>query len=78
MLLERLLEIRLSLTSVLGELQWDNLPMSEWKCLQNIHTLLKPFAQYMMLISGVDYYTVYSSCHHNRDKFASGGDEEGT
>ena len=38
LLLERLLEVRSSLTSVLEELQWDNLAASEWKTLEKIHT----------------------------------------
>ena len=57
-LVERLLSVRSSLTSVLEELEWDNLPASEWKTLENVHRLLKPFAQYTTLISGEEYTTL--------------------
>ena len=46
LLVERLLEVRSSLTSVLEEFEWDNLAASEWKSLEKIYKLLKPFAQY--------------------------------
>ena len=43
---------------MLDSLVWDNLPASEWKVLENISKLLKPFAQYTNLISGEDYTTI--------------------
>ena len=55
LLVEQLLNVRSSLTSVLEELEWDNLPASEWKTLENVHRLLKSFAQYTTLISGEEY-----------------------
>ena len=60
LVIERLLEVRSSLSTVLNELEWDNLPTSDWKHLENIYTLLKPFAQYTSLVSGEDYVTLSS------------------
>ena len=51
LMIERLLEVKESLKTVLDVLEWDNLATSEWKSLENIHKLLKPFAQYTSLIS---------------------------
>lgn len=44
LMIERLLEVKIPLTQVLGELEWDTLATSEWKTLENIHKLLRPFA----------------------------------
>lgn len=55
LVIERLLQVRSSLSTVLNELEWDNLPTSNWKHFENIYTLLKPFAQYTSLISGEEY-----------------------
>ena len=49
-----------SLTTVLQELEWDNLATSDWKHLENLHSLLKPFAQYTSLVSGEEYTTLSS------------------
>ena len=57
-MIERLLEVKESLKTVLDVLEWDNLATSEWKSLENIHKLLKPFAQYTSLISGDEYTTM--------------------
>ena len=43
---------------VLDELEWDNLPTSDWKMLKNICTLLRPFADYTSLVSGEEYTTI--------------------
>ena len=43
---------------MLEELEWDNLPTSEWKTFKNVHRLLKSFAQYTTLISGKEYTTL--------------------
>ena len=60
LVIERLLEVRTPLTSVLEELEWDNLANSDWKVLENVYKLLKPFAQYTSLSSGEDYSTISS------------------
>ena len=57
-MIERLLKVKESLKTVLEVLEWDNLATSEWKSLENIHKLLKPFAQYTSLISGDEYTTM--------------------
>ena len=58
LMIEHLLEVKESLKTVLDVLEWDNLATSEWKSLENIHKLLKPFAQYTSLISGDEYTTM--------------------
>ena len=60
LMIERVLSVKVSLTRVLDELEWDNLAVSEWKVLENILKLLKPFAQYTALSSGEDYTTLSS------------------
>ena len=55
-----MLKVKASLTKVLNTLEWDNLAVSEWKTLENVHKLLKPFAQCTSLISGDDYTTLFS------------------
>lgn len=60
LLIERLLEVKTSLISVLAELEWDSLATSEWKVLEGINTLLQPFAQFTQLISGENFTTLSS------------------
>ena len=60
LMIERLLDVKDALSTVLEELCWDNLHTSEWKLLASIHDLLKPFAQYTSLVGGEDYTTVSS------------------
>ena len=48
------------LSKVLESLEWDNLAMSEWKTLNSVQKLLKPFAQYTSLVGGEDYITILS------------------
>ena len=60
LMVQRLLEVREKLGKVLELLEWDNLATSEWKTLENIQKLLKPFAQYTSLIGGEDYSTISS------------------
>ena len=57
---ERLLLVKAHLSSVLKELEWDNLATSEWKCLEIIKSLLQPFAQFTSLISGEEFTTLSS------------------
>ena len=60
LLVERLLEVRSSVTEVLQELEWDNLLTSEWKSLEAVKNLLYPFAQFTTLIQGEQYTTISS------------------
>ena len=53
-----LLEVRTELSKVMQELSCNNLQNSEWKQLENLHSLLKPFAKYTALTSGEDYTTI--------------------
>ena len=39
-----MLEVKEHLTTVLEELEWENLNVAQWKHLSSIETLLKPFA----------------------------------
>lgn len=48
----------MSLTQVLEDLEWDTLATSEWKTLESIYKLLRPFAQYTSLASGEEYTTI--------------------
>ena len=59
-MVQRLLEVREKLGKVLELLEWDNLATSEWKTLESIPRLLKPFAQYTSLIGGEHYSTISS------------------
>ena len=61
LMLERLLELRSPLSEVLNELGWDNLALSEWRLMECICNLLKPFAVYTCLISGEEYTTISSA-----------------
>ena len=58
LLVDRLLEVRQHLTTVLEELEWDNLQNTDWKQLDSIRDILSPFAIYTSLISGEDFTTV--------------------
>ena len=60
LVIERLLQVRSSLTTVLRELELDDLATSDWKHLENIYTLLEPFAQYTSLVSGEEFTTLSS------------------
>ena len=48
----RLLEVKSSVVSVCEELGWESLSSYQWKQLEAIEQLLKPFAQYTTLTSG--------------------------
>ena len=39
-----MLEVMKYLTTVLEELEWENLNLDKWKYLYSVETLLKPFA----------------------------------
>ena len=58
LLIDRLLTVRNSLTEVLQELEWDDLATSEWKSLEAVRNLLRPFAQFTSLVQGEDYTTI--------------------
>ena len=56
--MSRLLKVKSHLAEVLDELGWDNIPNSQWKQLENIVQLLKPFAQYTSLTSAEESTTI--------------------
>ena len=60
LMIERMLQVRTSLIQVLKEQEWDALAHSEWKSLESVHDLLKPFAQYTALLGGEEYSTISS------------------
>ena len=55
LMLSRLLLVRDELTSVLDELQWDNLPTSYSKQIEKTVELLRPFAIYTQLVGSEVY-----------------------
>ena len=57
LVIERLLQVKSALATVLQQLGWDNLPTSDWKQLEKVYKLLTPFAS---LISGEEYVTLPS------------------
>ncbi len=58
LMVSRLLAVRPHVTEVLQELEWDNLPNSDWKVLENYRDLLEPFARYTALTGGEEYTTL--------------------
>lgn len=60
LMIDRMLEVRTSLHSVLENLEWDNLAVSEWKQLELIRSLLEPFATFTTLVQGEE--TTTASC----------------
>lgn len=58
LMLSRLLSVREELVSVLDELQWDNLPTSYWKQIENTVELLQPFAIYTQLVGSEEVTTI--------------------
>ena len=58
LMIDRLLSVKTGLCQVLQELEWDNLAMSEWRILESLRELLRPFAQFTSLISGENFTTV--------------------
>ena len=57
-MIDRLLVVRSALSTVLLELEWDNLATSEWKTLEALRDLLHPFAQFTSLLSGEEFTTI--------------------
>jgi len=51
-MLIRLIELRASVNEVLDEMSWDQILASEWKLLEQVATLLKPFADHTRLLEG--------------------------
>ena len=58
LMLVRLVCVKTELSAVLEDLQWDNLPISYWKQIENMVDLLKPFAQYTQLVSTEETTTI--------------------
>ena len=61
LVLERFFEFKNALTIVLDERGWDNLAHSEWRLIEIVCKLLKPFAVYTSLISAEEYTTISSA-----------------
>ena len=60
LMFDRLLSVKSALTTVLLELEWDNLATSEWKTLEALRDLLHPFTQLTSLVSGEEFTTISS------------------
>ena len=58
LMISRLLEVCPHPSTVLQELEWDNLPHSEWKILENLLELLCPFARYISMTSAEETITI--------------------
>lgn len=52
LMVNRLLELQTSVTDVLDEMCWDHLLISEWKLLEQVSALLKPFADHTRFLEG--------------------------
>ena len=53
-MISRLLDLRSHVSTIIAELEWDDLRVSEYKLLENLKELLQPFAVYTTLTSGDD------------------------
>ena len=60
LMLERLCELKVHVTTVLERQGWDNLAHSEWRLVENLCGLLKPFAVYTQLVSSEESTTISS------------------
>ena len=58
LMVSRLLKVKSHFAEVLDELGWDNIPNSQWKQIENIFQLLKPFDQYATLTSAEESTTI--------------------
>ena len=58
LMITRLLELKSSVISVCEDLGWECLSSYQWKQLESIEFLLKPFAQYTTLTSGEENTTI--------------------
>ncbi len=60
LLVDRLLKVRTEISQVLEQLDWKSLQPEEWEQLQDVHSLLEPFAQYTNLCGSENYTTISS------------------
>ena len=58
LLLQQLLRVKRHLELVLSKLGWDGLQATQWKTIENVVELLKPFSEYTNLAGGENYTTV--------------------
>ena len=58
LMISRLLDVKQHLTTVLDELTWDNLTATQWKHLETIRELLKPFAHQTNITSAENSTTI--------------------
>ena len=61
LMLERLAELKVPLSSILEQQGWDNLANTEWRLIDYICSLLKPFAVYTQLMSAEETTTISSA-----------------
>lgn len=62
LLLERLLKVKKHLEDVLKALKWDGLQPRQWKLIENVVELLRPFAEYTDLCGGDTYIYNHFCC----------------
>ena len=55
LLLERLVQVKVHLEKVLKKLWWE---LRQWKVIENVVDLLRPFAEYTDLCGGENYTTI--------------------
>ena len=58
LMISRLLDLRTHVEEVLHELEWDSLPNSEWKIVENYRDLLEPFFKYTGLTGAEENTTL--------------------
>ena len=58
LLLERLVEVKVHLEKVLKKMRLDGLQLHQWKVIENVVDLLRPFAEYTDLCGGENYTTI--------------------
>ena len=58
LLLKRLLAVRTDVEHVICKLEWDGLQARHWKAIENVVTLLEPFAEYTSLCGGEEYTSI--------------------
>ena len=58
LMISRLLDVKNHLTAVLDELTWDSLTATQWKHLESIQQLLKPFAHHTNITGAENSTTI--------------------
>jgi hypothetical protein len=50
-MIDRLLQLKTTVTEVTNEMEWNSFSNSDWKTLENVKTLQGPFAEYTQLLT---------------------------